>query len=126
MPLASFGGNETFTALLKAKTAAYTVLVSESGVIFTNRGATASVTFTLPAVTNLPIGFNVTFYGLSAYGFAVASGGSADNIVVQNDATADSITFTTTSRIIGAACKVVWDGTAWLSFIYVGATAAYA
>ena len=115
-PLASQGGGEIFAPLLKAKTAAYTVLVSENGVIFTNEGATASVAFTLPAATNLPIGFEVSFYGLSAYGFSVASNSSADNIVAKNDAGADTITCTTTSLMIGAAVRVIWSGTKWLSF----------
>lgn len=116
MPLASKAGNYVQGTIIKAKTAAYSVLASESGVLFTNRGATASVTFTLPAVTGLPIGTEYSFYGLSAYGFAVASNGSSDNIVSLNDATADSITCTTTSKIIGAAVRVIWDGTAWLAY----------
>lgn len=41
-----------------AKTAAYTVLASDSGLLFTNRGASASVTFTLPAPT---AGFRLRF-----------------------------------------------------------------
>lgn len=116
MPLPSLGGSQAFLPIIKAKTAAYSVLATESRVIFTNRGATASVTFTLPAVTNLPIGTEYTFIGVSAYGFAVASNGSSDNISTMNDATADSITCTSTSRMIGAAVRVIWDGTAWLAF----------
>lgn len=116
MPLASIGGNQPFGTLLKAKTAAYTVLASESGVLFTNEGATASVTFTLPAVTNLPIGATFSFYGMSAYGMVVASNGSADNIVAKNDVAADTVTCTTTSLMIGAAVKVIWSGTKWLSY----------
>ena len=116
MPLASIGGNQIFGTQLKAKTAAYTVLASESGVLFTNEGATASVTFTLPAVTNLPIGATFSFYGMSAYGMVVASNGSSDNIVAKNDVAADTITCTTTSLMIGAAVRVIWSGTKWLSY----------
>ena len=36
--------------------------------------------------------------------------------MTKNDAAADSLTMTTTSLIIGAAVKVIWDGTAWLSY----------
>jgi len=126
MPLASLGGSQAFLPIIKAKTTAYTVLATESGVVFTNRGATASVTFTLPAVTNLPIGFEVTFYGVSAYGLVVASNGSSDNIVALNDAAADSITATTTSRMIGANVRVQFDGTGWLSYEGAGATYAVA
>jgi hypothetical protein len=115
MPLASKAGADIYQPTIKAKTAAYAVTAAESGCWFTNRGATASVTFTLPAVTNLPIGTRYTFYGVSAYGFAVASEGSSDNIASLNDATADSITCTTASKIIGACVTVIWDGTAWLA-----------
>jgi len=126
MPAPSKQGAETYQPRIIPKSASYTVTADESGCIFTNRGGTVAITFTLPAVTGLPIGTNYTFYGVSATGYTVASNGSLDNIVVQNDATADTITFTTTSRIIGTACRVIWDGTAWLSFIFAGGTAAYA
>jgi hypothetical protein len=116
MPLASVGGNQIFGTIIKAKTAAYTVTVAEAGVLFTNEGATASVAFTLPAVTGVPIGTEYTFYGMSAYGMSVLSNGSSDNIVAKNDVAADSITCTTTSLMIGAAVRVIWSGTKWLSF----------
>jgi len=123
-PLASKGGNEIFGEIIKAQaTATKAVLASESGIIFTTRGCTAACTFTLPAVTDLPIGTNYTFYGVSAYGFTVASNGSKDNIVGWNDATSDTITVTTTSLIIGASIRVMWDGTSWLAF--QGAAATY-
>lgn len=118
MPLASRAGNQPFGQVIKAKTAAYTCTVDESGTLFTNRGATASVTFTLPAVTNgaVPIGTFFEFYGVTNYGMAVASNGSSDNIVSKNDVAADSITCTTNSLAISAAIKVIWDGTAWLAY----------
>lgn len=116
MPLPSLAGSASFLPVIKAKTAAYDVLATESGSIFTTRGAGSSVTFTLPAVTNLPIGVEYTFYNVAATGMVVASNGSSDNIVTLNDAGADTITCTTTSRMIGAAVRVIWDGTAWLAF----------
>lgn len=115
MPAPSKAGSEFSQPIIRAKTAAYTVTADESGVLFTNRGATAAITFTLPAVTHLPIGTRYEFYGVSAYGFTVASNGSSDNILTLNDATADSITCTSTSKIIGASVSVIWDGTAWLA-----------
>ncbi len=107
---------------------AYTVTADESGCWFTTRGATVAVTFTLPAVTNppLPPGTNYHFYGVSAYGFTVASNGSLDNIVALNDAAADSLTVTTTSLIIGGYVSVRWDGTSWLSVRGAGNTVAVA
>ena len=97
-----------------AKTSAYTCLLSEWGTTFTNRGATASVTFTLPAVTSAITGVWYKFYAVSNYGMVIASNGSSDNIVARNDAGADSVTFSTTSLMIGACARVAWDGTGWL------------
>jgi len=115
MPAPSRSGGMLYQQLIKAKTASYTVTVEESGVLFTNRGATAAITFTLPLNSTCPIGTWFEFYGVSATGFTVASN-PADTIVTKNDAAADSITMTTTSLMIGAAVKFVWDGTAWLSY----------
>lgn len=115
MPASSRAGGELYQQLIKAKTASYTVTVDENGTLFTNRGATAAITFTLPLNSSTPIGTWFEFYGVSATGFTVASN-PADTIVTKNDATADSITMTTTSLIIGAAVKVVWDGTGWLEY----------
>ena len=100
---------------ISAKTAAYTCLISEWGTTFTTRGATASVTFTLPAVTDLVAGMWFRFFNVSAYGMVIASNGSSDNIVAKNDAGADTITCTTTSLMIGANVLVIWDGTGWLA-----------
>ena len=116
MPANSLAGGQAFIPTIKAKTADYTVTAAESGVIFTTRGAGAAVNFTLPAVTNLPIGTEYTFYNIAATGMAVLSNGSSDNIVSLNDAGADSITCTTTSKMIGAAVRVIWDGVNWLAF----------
>lgn len=126
MPLASKAGAENYQQQIAHKAASYTVTAAESGTLFTNRGATVAITFTLPAVTGLPIGTRYEFYGSNAYGFTVASGGSSDNIVALNDAAADSLTVTTTSLIIGAHVRVIWDGTAWLSIRAAGNTFAVA
>ena len=115
MPQASRAGNYVQGTIVKAKTAAYTCTVAESGVFFTNRGATVAVNFTLPLNSSTPIGTEYTFYGISAYGFTVTSN-PADTITTLNDAAADTITCTTTSKIIGAAVRVIWDGTSWLAF----------
>jgi hypothetical protein len=101
---------------------AYQVKGEDFGKMFTNRGLTASITFTLPPVADVQRGWYVDFYGVSAYGFVVASSGSADNIVALNDADADSITVNTTSRIIGAFVRVIFDGTDWLVIEGAGAT----
>jgi hypothetical protein len=107
---------------ISAKVAAYAVKPEDFGTTFTNRGATASFTFTLPTVADLPAGWWCEFYGISASGFVVASAGSSDNIVALNDAGADTLTMTTTSLIIGAYVRMIWDGTSWLSIRGAGNT----
>ena len=107
---------------ITAKVAAYTLTPNDFGTTFTNRGATASVTFTLPAVADLPTGWWVRFYGVVNAGMVIASNGSADNISSLNDDAADSITMTTNSLAIGASVHLVWDGTRWLSDRHSGNT----
>jgi len=101
--------------VISAKTAAYSVLPSDWGKTFTTRGATTSITFTLPPVSGLTAGVWFRFFNVSAYGMVIASNGSSDNIVSKNDAGADSITCTTTSLMIGACVRVIYDGTGWLA-----------
>src|SRR6266478_5201424 len=108
MPLSSKEGKAVFGQRIVAKTASYTVTVDESGTLFTNRGATVAITFTLPLNSSCPIGTFYEFYGISATGFTVLSN-PTDTIATKNDATADSITSTTTSLIIGASSKFIWD-----------------
>lgn len=115
MPLPSKQGAQNFQQKIVAKTAAYTITAEESGTLFTNRGATAAITFTLPAVTGLPIGTRFEFYGVTNAGYTVASNGSSDNITTKNDLSADSITMTTDSLAISGSVEVIWDGTRWLA-----------
>jgi len=105
-----------------AKVTTYQILASDLGTLFTNRGSTASFTFTLPPTADIQAGWWCEFFGVSAYGFVVASSGSSDNIVALNDAGADTLTMTTASRIIGASVRVVWDGTGWLATEGAGPT----
>jgi hypothetical protein len=96
-----------------AKVAAYQIVADDLGKTFTNRGATASVAFTLPPINTIQAGWWCRFFGVTNAGFSVVSHGSSDNIVSLNDATADSITMTTNSLAIGAAIDISWDGTGW-------------
>jgi hypothetical protein len=91
-----------------AKTAAYTVKASESGTIFTTVGATAAVTFTLPAIADGP--FRFTFICGADVGMTVAAE-TADTILTMNDLAADSIAFDTTAERIGGTVEVYCDGT---------------
>ena len=111
---------------ISAKVTTYQVKGEDFDTLFTNRGSTASFTYTLPPTGDLPTGWSCAFYGVSAYGFVIASSGSSDNIVALNDAAADTLTMTTTSLIIGSYVKVIWDGTGWLSIRGAGNTYAVA
>jgi hypothetical protein len=87
------------------KTAAYTVKKADSGTIFSNRGASGAVTFTLPAALK---GLWFTFLKptqqnivITATGGAKINGGTA-NKKYQN-AAAEA----------GGQCTLVCDGTDW-------------
>lgn len=111
---------------IEAKTADYQVKTEDIGKILTNRGASGAVTFTLPAVTSptLPAGWWVEFFVVAGQNVTIASSGSLDNLVAFNDATADSIAFSTATELIGNGVRVVWDGTSWLVFVALGAETA--
>lgn len=101
-------GNLAWTPRIAAKTAAYTVKSSESGTIFTNVGATDSVTFTLPSIADGP--FYYMFVAGADYAIVVASA-VADTAITFNDAAADSVSFGTSSEILGGSIEVFCDGT---------------
>jgi hypothetical protein len=95
-----------------AKTASYTVAVdgSDFGKVFTNRGASGTITFTLPTPSAGIAGGYVDFFTVAAQTIAVDCT-MADLLVVHADATADSIT---TAATIGQHIKAICDGTGWL------------
>lgn len=106
-----FGG---WAKVVEAKTANYTVKQRDCGKILTNRGASGTITFTLPKITTSPPnglkGFNVEFYTVTANAIVIASDPS-DTLIVHADATADTLT---TAATIGQHITVVSDGTGWL------------
>lgn len=93
-----------------AKTAAYTVLPSDSGTVFTTRGAGGAVAFTLPAVAQS--GLQYTFIAVAAQSMTVTS--------VATIKGSPSFTGTTITVAAGTASvqytrvTVVGDGTNWL------------
>jgi hypothetical protein len=100
--------NIAYYPKIRAKTAAYTVLIEENGSVFTTTGATAAVAFTLPAIASGPF----IYYFLSGADVAMTVvAETADTIVTFNNLTADSVGFSTASEIIGGAVMVVCDGT---------------
>lgn len=105
-----FGG---FATPVEAKTAAYTLKERDCGKLFTNRGASAGVTFTLPKIgaNNGLKGLKFEFFSVAAQVITVASD-PADSIVADSDAAADTIALAGT---IGQHLTVVCDGTSWLA-----------
>lgn len=82
------------------KAADYTVVAGDSGTLFV---ATAAVNFTLPTKAN---GLAFEFVQTADANMAILSAGSADDIIVDGDAGADSVTFSTSSHKIGSRIRV--------------------
>lgn len=98
--------------LIQAKTADYTCKNYESGTLFTNRGANGAVVFTLPASPKVGVYFD--FHVVADQSVRVAAG-TADTMILFNDAACDYIEFATASKKIGASVRVMYDGTGWLA-----------
>lgn len=111
------GGSGTGVSAVIAKTADYVVTAADNNAIFTNRGATALVNFTLPTIAK---GLRFRFYCEDNDGIKITSV-VADTLVTHNDDAADSVAFSTTARCIGAGFEVVANDNAskWLVFPFV-------
>jgi len=98
-----------------SKATDYTVLASDNGAIFL--ADTANATFTLPA---LKPGLQFDFVRCSDHNLVVTSA-EGDNVIVGNDLSADSVTYSTSSNKIGARVRVtgIYLGTTlkWLAEI---------
>lgn len=115
-------GNMTNYPKTVAKTTAYTVTAADRGTIFTNLGASGSVTFTLPTLTR---GFYAKFYCEVDQSIVVAAA-VGDTIVAFNDIAADSVALSTANEKVGSSITI-WsnaDGTKWLSEVALGAETA--
>ena len=96
-----------------AKTASYSVTAADGSALITNRGATGTITITLPTQASVGVGFWVEVFVVAGYNVTVDTA-TADTMVTTNDATADSISWGTSSEIIGSGARFVSDGTGWL------------
>jgi hypothetical protein len=105
LPQAAFAASNYGISGTSAKTAAYSITAADNGSCFTNRGASGSVTLTLPA----PFA-NAQYLVLvhAAQTFVVAAD-AVDTLVTYNDAAADSAS----SNTVGAAMWIWSDGTSW-------------
>lgn len=104
-----------------AKTANYVVLDpytttggDPSGTIFTNRAATGTVVFTLPAPTRALAGVFYDFLGIADFTITVQTA-TADTLIAANDIAADSLSAQTAGQLIGAMIRVLCDGTSWVA-----------
>lgn len=88
------------TPRASTKGADYTVLLTDNGTIF--YADTGNVTFTLPA---LRAGLSFEFVRTTDHNLVIASA-EGDNLVVGNDASADSITYSTAGNRLGARVRV--------------------
>ncbi len=102
------------------KTAAYTINagVDRSGTIFTNGGASGSVTFTLPAPKLDLLGYYYKFVGLVNEVIVVATA-TADTLIGFNDVDLDSIATGGSGQRIGAWISVYCVETAAGTYAWV-------
>ena len=117
-----FGGNGPVDVVAEA-TAARTITLADNGKLFTNLGGGAC-TFTLPLLSTLCVGWSCSFQSVVAGDFIVAAHATdVDKIVAFNDATADSVGFSTDGEEIGGVITMTVDsaGTKWLSRVSLAA-----
>jgi hypothetical protein len=116
MPIKSKFGH--WTTPVQVKTADYTIVPSDFGTLFTNRGDTGAIVFTLPAAKPEFNGCWVDFMVIADQDFTVA--GTAGELVVFNDLAANSVAFSTNTEQIGSGMKATCDGTSWLIRLSLG------
>jgi len=96
----------------QTKTAAYTLVANDNFTLFDNVGATTAITFTLPTLAN---GYLFGFSVQAAQNVTVASS-AGDDMIAYNDASADSVAFSTGGSLIGGQVWVYSNpaGTKWI------------
>jgi hypothetical protein len=99
-----------FLRRILPKSASYTIRwpFDSSGQEFTNRGATGTITFTLPTPKRDLLGVYYRFRGVADYAFTVASAAAGD-IVTKNDASANSVSASTGGELIGALIEAICE-----------------
>lgn len=107
--------------IIKPKTTTtYRMTLMDLGAIITNRGAGGNLALTLPPTIDLPAGWWVEVFCVAA-GTVTVTAPTASTMVVFNNAAASSIAFSTASEIIGESLRITWDGTGWLTQVFLGA-----
>lgn len=105
MPIKSVAGG--WARPVEAKTASYTVLPSDSGKMFTNRGASGSITLTLPTSGSYLNGWSIDVFVIASQTIVIATA-TADTLAAHNDLAYDSVTLPATP---GQHARVFHDGT---------------
>jgi hypothetical protein len=100
---------------IEAKTAAYQIVESDFAKILTTRGATATLTFTLPNTAYLNVGWWVEIYQCADWEMVIVPYDTAvANMITKNNLAAVSITLTEAGEHIGNAFRCIWNGTCWM------------
>lgn len=90
----------------------YTVNGDDWGKLFTNRGGGA-LTVTLPPPASTPVGVYVDFFTVAAGDFVITTA-AGEELVLLNNATADSLTIGQANEEIGNGVRAINDGSSWL------------
>ncbi len=114
-----FAGVSPHFRKVTVKATDYTVLATDNDTIFTTRGASGAVIFTLPTLAR---GLHFQFFNEADQDLTVASV-VADTMVVFNDLAADSVKLGTSSEKIGGWIEVFAndDASKWLVKVSLGA-----
>lgn len=105
------------------KTGDYTVKPGESGSLFSTRGASGSVNFTLPALED---GLFYWFFNGALATVMQVTGANNNELIAFNDVDADNVKYQTGNERAGGGFLLVCDGTLWHAFAFaygLGATA---
>lgn len=94
------------------KTSNHTVSIADTGKILTNRGAGAAITFTLPRAATAR-NVSVIIYVVADQSVTVQAE-QAGELIVFNDAAANSVAYSTLGEKVGGAFFCNCDGTSWL------------
>jgi len=98
---------------VQAKTADYTLAATDSGSVLTTRGAAGAVNFTLPTVAAGLAGTDVLIY-VAADQNVTLTAQTNGQLVLFNDAAANTVALSTASEKVGGCFRVICDGTSWL------------
>jgi hypothetical protein len=90
----------------------YAVVRGDYGSLITNRGGGA-LTVTLPAPSAVLSGVYVDFFQVAAGDFVITTS-AGEELVLLNNATADSLTIGQANEEIGNGVRAICDGTSWL------------